>query len=144
MKMKWTKEVYEKIESQLHHDKLKTFCFSAEEYQMINWIDEKEFVLDYRWYDVIDKVKLEDGSHLLNVFCDDGEKEWIAQFFKSKQDSNSNQSKQFLQNSFKFSLFQDLIIVLKDLPKCKDQFFDLTLLLSFDYYTVQYPPPRLV
>lgn len=142
--MKWTKEVYESIETQLHKEKLKTFCFSLKEYQSLNWIESHEFIVDDQWYDVVGKIQQEDGSYLLTVFSDHIEKEWIAHFFKSKSNSTNSNSNNINQQDLKNFLFQDLIVDMDDLEKVKDSFIDLRARISEVHFSTLYPPPRLI
>jgi len=144
MKMKWTKEVYESIETQLHKEKLKTFCFSLKEYQSLNWIDSREFVLAEHWYDVVEKIQLDDGSFLLTVFSDHKEREWWDHFFSQKNNTPLSKSKHILEQNFKCSIFQDLIVDLQVLPRVHDQFIDITHGISAYFYSKFYPPPRAI
>jgi hypothetical protein len=144
MKMKWTLDVYEKIEANIHQEKIKTFCFSLQQYQSLNWIDSREFVLEGQWYDVVQQKKMQDGYFLIKAFSDQEEKEWISFLFKPKSNSTNSNASSNMHQDLKCSLFQNLILDLKDILKVNDSFIELSQQYSQVDSCDLYPPPRLI
>jgi hypothetical protein len=142
MKMKWMNELHEKLESGLHREKLLTLCYSVDEYKQINWIGQREFIMDGQWYDVVKKQKTGD-EYQLTVFPDHEEKNWFANFFPDNK-STSDHSGNFNQHNFKFSLFQNLVTQLKEFPKSKDRFVDITEMIPTVFFDKNDPPPRQI
>lgn len=134
--------VCEKIHSQLHKDEFITISYSEINYQKINWINEREFVMENQWYDLVDKKLLDNGSYLLVVFPDLGETKWFDFIFKSKQDPTSSDRNHLTQKVF--DLFMDPIDDMESLLLSKNDICTAIHWNSINCNLKFFPPPRQV